>query len=220
MNIIDVLEGGARFDFQCALMSLPGRLGAEPSGATPAPPYLRAEPERVAHWRAALGEGGLKIGIGWQGNPNGPVDVGRSLPLAAFAPLARIPGARLISLQKGFGLEQIEALAGAFAVETPPAPFDEGPDAFVDTAALMQGLDLIVTSDTSLAHLAGALGVPAWVALKFAPDWRWMFERADSPWYPSLRLFRQRARGEWRDVFEAMASEASAHIARRGATDP
>ena len=84
----------------------------------------------------------------------------------------------------------------------------------------MQGLDLIVTSDTSLAHLAGALGVPAWVALKFAPDWRWMFERADSPWYPSLRLFRQRARGEWRDVFEAMASEASAHIARRGATDP
>jgi hypothetical protein len=116
--------------------------------------------------------------------------------------LATIPGVRLISLQKGEGEEQI---AGAgFAVETLEG-LDAGPDAFVDTAAAMMSLDLIVSSDTSIPHLAGALGRPVWVALRLVPDWRWMIERADNPWYPTMRLFRQTTDGDWAPVFAAMA---------------
>jgi hypothetical protein len=125
------------------------------------------------------------------------------MPLTAFAPLATVPGIRLISLQKGEGEDQ---MAGAgFAVETLEG-LDSGPDAFLDTAAVMGALDLIITSDTSIAHLAGALGRPVWVALRLVPDWRWMLDRADSPWYPTMRLFRQRTDGEWTSVFSAMAA--------------
>ena len=124
------------------------------------------------------------------------------MPLVAFAPLAAVPGVRLISLQKGEGEDQI---AGAgFPVEMPEG-LDVGPDAFLDTAAVMMTLDLVVTSDTSIAHLAGALGRPVWVALRKVPDWRFMLDRVDSPWYPTMRLFRQTADGEWGPVIAEMA---------------
>src|SRR5262249_25006935 len=98
-------------------------------------------------------------------------------------------------------------LPAGMSVETLGEEFDAGPDAFLDTAALMQHLDLVVSCDTSAVHLAGALGRPAWVALKQVPDWRWMRERGDSPWYPSLRLFRSRVPGDWASVFAEMACE-------------
>jgi hypothetical protein len=145
----------------------------------------------------------LRVGIAWQGCSSRFEDKGRSMPLCAFAPLTAVPGIRLISLQKGEGEEQI-ASAG-FAVETLER-LDDGPDAFLDTAAVMMTLDLIITSDTSIAHLAGALGRPVWVALRRVPDWRWMLDRADSPWYPTMRRFRQRDDGEWASVFAAMAA--------------
>lgn len=192
--------GGAlpRVDTVIPLLSLPARTRVAPVK----PPYLFAEPDRVALWRARIGADGLRIGINWQGFPGRFEDKGRSMPLAAFAPLATIPGVRLISLQKGEGEEQI---AGAgFAVETLEG-LDAGPDAFVDTAAAMMSLDLIVSSDTSIPHLAGALGRPVWVALRLVPDWRWMIERADNPWYPTMRLFRQTTDGDWAPVFAAMA---------------
>ena len=155
----------------------------------------------VAAWRARIGEHRLRVGIAWQGFSGRFEDRGRSIPLSAFAPLAQ-PGVRLISLQKGEGDEQV---AGAgFEVETLPG-LDDGPDAFVDTAAVMTTLDLIVTSDTSIAHLAAALGRPVWVALRLVPDWRWLLERSDSPWYPTMRLFRQRTDGDWAAVFAAIA---------------
>jgi ADP-heptose:LPS heptosyltransferase len=110
----------------------------------------------------------------------------------------------LISLQKTHGLEQLGNLPAGMKVETLGA-FDEGPDAFIDTAAIMQSIDLIITSDTATAHLAGALGRPVWVALKHMPDWRFMVGRADSPWYPTMRLFRQPARGDWDRVFASIA---------------
>jgi Flp pilus assembly protein TadD len=179
------------------LMSLPFRTGVP---AIPLP-YLFAEPGRVAAWKHRIGTSGFRIGINWQGFSGRFEDRGRSLPLAAFQPLAR-PGTRLISLQKGDGEDQI-ATAG-FAVETLDG-LDAGPDAFLDTAAAMMSLDLIVTSDTSIAHLAGALGRPVWVALRRVPDWRWMLDRSDSPWYPGMRLFRQRHDGDWAPVFAAMA---------------
>jgi hypothetical protein len=166
------------------------------------PPYLFAEPERVAVWRQRIGAGGVRVGINWQGFSGRFEDDGRSMPLAAFAPLASVPGVRLISLQKGEGEEQVAGCG--FPVEVLER-LDAGPDAFLDTAAVMMGLDLVVTSDTSIAHLAGALGRPVWVALRFVPDWRFMLGRSDSPWYPTMRLFRQVRDGDWGPVFDAMA---------------
>ena len=139
------------------------------------------------------------------------------MPLSALAPLAEVAGVRLISLQKGVGEEQLSVLPPSMRVETLGADFDAGPDAFVDTAAAMAALDLIVTCDTSIAHLAGALAAPVWVALKSDAEWRWLAGRADSPWYPTMRLFRQSRRGAWRDVFDAMALEVAALAARRAA---
>jgi len=187
------------FDLYCPLLSLP-RILAD----APPPPYLTAEPDRVARWRARIGTHGRRIGIAWQGNPTAATERGRSIPLQAFLPLAQLPGVRLISLQKHHGLEQ---LAPGLPIETLGDDFDLGPDAFVDTAAAMQSLDLVITSDTSIAHLAGALARPVWVALRHVPDWRWMLDRPDSPWYPTMRLFRQQTRGDWGGVFDAMARE-------------
>jgi len=115
-----------------------------------------------------------------------------------------LPNVRLISLQRGFGSEQIAELPPEMKVEALGDDFDSGPDAFVDTAAAMASLDLIVSCDTSVAHLAGALGRPTWVALKKDAEWRWLRGRPDSPWYPTMRLFRQTRHGEWPSVFEAM----------------
>ena len=168
-------------------------------------------------WSRRIGSAGFKIGIVWQGNPDPEADRARSMPLSALAPLAEVAGVRLISLQKGAGEEQISSLPPSMRVETLGADFDAGPDAFVDTAAAMTSLDLIVTCDTSIAHLAGALAAPVWVALKSDAEWRWLTGRADSPWYPTMRLFRQSRRGVWGDVFDAMALEVAALAARRAA---
>jgi len=186
------------FDLVAPLLSLPARMKIPPVP----PPYLVAEPARVAAWKDRIGSAGFRIGIAWQGFSGRHEDKGRSLPLARFLPLASRPGVRLISLQKGEGEEQIAGVG--FPLETLDG-LDAGPDAFVDTAAVMMALDLIITSDTSIAHLAGALGRPVWVALRRVPDWRWMLDRPDSPWYPSMRLFRQTEDGEWAPVFAAMA---------------
>jgi ADP-heptose:LPS heptosyltransferase len=113
----------------------------------------------------------------------------------------------LISLQKTHGLDQLADLPEGMRVESLGAEFDSGPDAFVDTAAVMASLDLIATSDTSIVHLAGALGRPVWVGLKWLPDWRWMLDRSDSPWYPTMKLYRQPERGDWESVLSQMASD-------------
>jgi ADP-heptose:LPS heptosyltransferase len=147
----------------------------------------------------------LRVGIAWQGSPTYVLDAFRSIPLAQFAPLAACPGVRLFGLQKGAGREQIAA-AGVPLVDL-GATLDEGTGAFVDTAAVMQSLDLVITSDTAIAHLAGALGVRVWVALPHVPDWRWLLERPTSPWYPTMRLFRQPRPGDWASVFRTMAEE-------------
>lgn len=206
-EITGTVEGDRHFDFQCALMSIPHRLGLEtiPDEV----PYLKAEEALVEKWRERIGGKAYKVGIAWQGNPIGQIDRGRSVPLVEFAPLAALPGIRLISLQRHHGLKQLGRLPSDMNVETLGA-FDEGDAAFVDTAAIMQCLDLIVVSDSAAAHLAGALDKPVWVALKDIPDWRWMLARPDSPWYPTMRLFRQTAAGDWHAVFAQMA-EALRH---------
>jgi tetratricopeptide (TPR) repeat protein len=189
------------FDLHCPLLSMPRLLGMQ----APSPPYLTAEPDRVESWRSRIGTEGMRIGIAWQGNPTSAAEWGRSIPLKEFLPLAQVPGVRLISLQKHHGLDQLAAAPSELRIETLGDAFDAGPDAFVDTAAVMQCLDLVITSDTSVAHLAGALGRPVWVGLRHVPDWRWLLEGEDCLWYPTMRLFRQTTPRNWAGVFAQMA---------------
>lgn len=169
-------------------------------------PYISAEPDLVDHWKPKMAGTGLRIGIAWQGNPDSGAEAGRSLPLSAFEPIAGLDGVTLYSLQKFHGTEQLETVGFRDRITTFGDDFDAGDDAFIDTAAVMANLDLIITSDTSTAHLAGALGRPVWVALNERPEWRWQREREDSPWYPTMRLFRQRENGNWASVMGRMAS--------------
>jgi tetratricopeptide (TPR) repeat protein len=200
-------------DYHCALMSLPHAFSTTLANIPAKIPYLSAEPLRVERWGQRFGAAGFKVGIAWQGSRN-RIDVGRSVPLEKFARLADIPGVRLISLQKGAALEQLRAGPNKLPVEIPGDTFDEGPQAFLDSAAVMSVLDLVITCDTALAHLAGALGRPTWVALKHVPDWRWLLDRSDSPWYPSMRLFRQPRRGDWDRVFAAIHEELARLVPR------
>ena len=200
------------FDAQISLLSLPGVFRTTAETIPVAESYLSADPERVARWKAQLGEEDhFRIGIAWQGSAGYPGDRERSIPLLEFAPLA-LPGVELISLQKGFGSEQLEQLSGRFSVRDLGPEFDAAGGAFMDAAAVIANLDLVVTSDTAIAHLAGALGKPTWLALSLVPDWRWMFERSDSPWYTSIRLFRQPRLCDWSDVFQRMAADLSRQL--------
>ncbi len=193
-------------DVHASLMSLPFllRVGEELGAASV--PYFTAEPARVAAWGQRLQPGPFRIGIAWQGNPRAAVDRLRSVPLAAFAPLAALEGVELVSLQKGAGLEQIATLPAGMKVTVLPPDFAEGPDAFMDTAAVIANLDLVVSIDSAVSHLAGALGRPVFVALKQVPEWRWKAEGDRSDWYPTARLFRQSQRGDWAELFGRIAS--------------
>ena len=216
LNSASIVAAGAvhgAFDFQCALLSLPHGFRTTLASVPVDVPYLAADEALVARWRERIGEDGFKIGISWQGSPSYQADQGRSISLHEFAPLAAIPGVRLISLQKGFGTEQIAA--AGFDVETLDERFDET-GAFVDSAALMMALDLVVSSDTSIPHLAGALARPLFIALRRIPDWRWLLDREDCPWYPTARLFRQRSTGDWTDVFARIVAETHAMASARG----
>ncbi len=192
------------FDYQSALMSLPFACGTSLATVPAHVPYLHAEPARVAAWSQRLGRDGLRIGICWHGNLK--INLKRNMPLACFAVVAAIPGVRLISLMK----DAIPDSALGFAVESFGTDFDAGADAFLDTAAVMANCNLIVTSDTSIAHLAGALGRPVFLALRHAPDWRWLAAGTQSPWYPTMRLFRQERRGDWTPAFAAIAEAVRA----------
>ena len=154
--------------------------------------------------------GGFRIGINWQGRQGVGPWRQRDLPLEQFAALAAIPGVRLISLQHGEARAELEAVRDRVPIVDLGPDVDREAGAFMDTAAIMMNLDLVITSDTAVPHLAGALGVPVWVALPFVPDWRWLLEREDSPWYPTMRLFRQtRTRPVGRRVRAARGGAAS-----------
>ena len=207
-QLVPVGSSMPSFDVQAPLLSLPGLLGTNLSNIPVKIPYLSAQPSLVEHWRQELSAmPGFKIGIAWQGSAANLGDNRRSIPLTQFAPLARVPGVSLLSLQKGIGTEQIGQVADQFTVVDLGDRLDEANGPFMDTAAVMKNLDLVVTADTATAHLAGALGVPVWIALAYMADWRWLLERSDSPWYPSVRLFRQQRAGDWSEIFERMAVE-------------
>jgi hypothetical protein len=187
------------------LMSVPALIGTTPVKNIPRAPYLRADAARVARSAERLGENGFKVGLVWQGNPAHPRDLWRSIPLAMLAPLADVPGVRLISLQKQPGDAQIAHTALGGRIELVLDAADTSAEALLETAAIVANLDLVITVDTMLAHLAGAMGKTVWLALDTVPDWRWLLGRADTPWYAGMRLFRQRAAGDWAPVVRELA---------------
>src|SRR5262249_39764638 len=196
------------FDAQAPLLSLPGIFGTTLETIPGNVPYLEADPKLVEHWREQLRHlTGFKIGIAWQGDTKFIWDRWRSIPVEIFASLAGQRGIHLISLQKGPGREQAQHLTRKIRLIDFADRLDGTSGAFMDTAAIMNSLDLVITSDTAVAHLAGALGAPVWVALSYAPEWRWLRERENSPWYPTMRLFRQDRPGNWEGVVERMIGE-------------
>jgi ADP-heptose:LPS heptosyltransferase len=200
------------FDVHAPLLSLPGIFRTSLKTIPVDVPYLFADPRLIEHWRQELrGITGFKVGIAWRGNPEHRNDRARSIPLSCFEPLAGLPGIHLFSLQKGAGAEELQEAREDFPVTELGSRLED----FMDTAAVLANLDLVITCDTALAHLAGALGVPVWVAIPFAPDWRWLLDRSDSPWYPTMRLFRQDRRGDWQGVFRRIAAALVEHMARR-----
>jgi len=210
-------------DLQVPLLSLPGIFGATLENLPEQSAYLSASPDLVAKWRERLAPlTGFRIGIAWQGSPKNLNDSARSFPLSAFESIAALPGVRLVSLQKRDGLDQLQALGERFAVHSLGEDFDASAGAFMDTAAVMKNLDLVIAADTATAHLAGGLGVKVWVPLATRADWRWFQDREDTPWYPTMQLFRQRRPGEWGEVFARIADELrrldtdhfDAHLAR------
>ncbi len=184
----------------CRMSSLPYLFNTMPDTIPASVPYLKADPDRIAYWRerlaAQIPSSFKRIGLAWTGRPTHPNDRRRSLPLARLAALAGAGAAAFVSLQKPMPAGDREAL------QLFPGMIDLADELtdFGETAALMESLDLVITVDTSMGHLAGALGRPVWIMIPKAADWRWMLDRTDSPWYPSARLFRQKAPGAWDDV--------------------
>lgn len=215
---IDVLvaKGEPLPEFDCcvSLMSLPFRCGTTlrtiPSGV----PYLRPDPERVAHWDRRVAEhsrpGDFRVGIQWRADGDN-----RSIPLEHFGHLARLPGLRLYSLQQVVGLDQLERLGSRLGIVSLPGRRD-GAEGFVDTAAIVASMDLIVACDSVVGNLAGAMGRPVFLALPWLADWRWMRLPDRTPWYPATRLFRMARRNDWDGVLARIAGEVRALMAARG----
>jgi hypothetical protein len=201
------------FDVHAPLASLPRIFQTTLHTIPHDTPYLHLEDQRVEHWRRALPEilgmpeARLRVGIVWQGNPKYSGDRFRSIPLLKFEVLARVEGVRLVSLQKGPGTDQLAQLGGRFPIVDIESLLGEDSESLTNIAAVVKNLDLVIACDTAVAHLAGALGAPVWLALPHSPDFRWLLDRRDSPWYPTMRLFRQSRRCNWDDVFESMKAE-------------
>lgn len=185
------------------LMSLPLRLGVLAEHLPGRVPYLRADPDKVREWQHFLARyHGVRVGIVWAGNPKHANDRNRSCPLALLGPLLAVQGVAWFSLQKGHARSQLDRI-DKDAVNDLDAELHD----MSDTAAVIEALDLVISVDTSIVHLAGALGKPVWAMVPYAPDWRWLLNREDSPWYPSLRIFRQQTRGDWAGVVGRIVGE-------------
>lgn len=191
------------FDLHCPLLSLPRAFRTTLQSVPNMIPYLQADRAIAANWKSRLRfvKDRLRVGLTWAGSAANPNDRNRSLSLETLAPLAECENVAFYNLQTGPAPAETER--GTFTLMNPPPEFVD----FADSAALISNLDLIITVDTAMAHLAGALAAPAWVLLPFAPDWRWLLDRQDSPWYPTLRLFRQPAIGNWEPLVRQLAAD-------------
>lgn len=191
------------FDAQIPLMSLPHVLGTRLDTIPTRTPYLQSDPVRTSVWRERLSPyGGLKVGVVWAGNPEHTHDHWRSIQASKLLPHLTMPGVQLFGLQVGMRAGDREV------VDATPGMIDLSPQLsdFANSAAAVDALDLVISVDTSVAHLAGAIGVPVWTLIPFSLDWRWMLGREDSPWYPTMRLFRQSRPGDWTTVLERVGT--------------
>ena len=191
-----VIEGPSKHnmstqcDFYAPLLSLPGLFGTTLENIPCSVPYLHSDPEKASLWRKNFSGKGIQVGLVWEGKATDP---NRSCPVEQFEPLGEIQGVRWFGLQKGKAADRALHLTEKMELVNLGEAFDD----FSDTAAAIACLDLVISIDTAVAHLAGAMGKPVWVLLKSTPDWRWLMDREDSPWYPTMRLFRQTRYGEW-----------------------
>ncbi|MCK4988575.1 MAG: hypothetical protein KAS40_23730, partial [Desulfobacterales bacterium] len=192
----------AEFDLYVPLASLPGIFETTLENIPAEVPYLFADREKSALWKDRLTAVGLKVGLVWAGTDTDPR---RACPLGWLKSLSDISGVNLYGLQKGIAAEQIEVegLPQEMRMTNLGQEFED----FTDTAAVIENLDLVISIDTSVAHLAGAMGKPVWVMLPYAADWRWFLNRDDSPWYPTMRLFRQEKQGDWETVLQRITKE-------------
>lgn len=192
------------FDYQCALMSLPLALQTTLETIPASIPYLTAPEDEIAAAKKQWPGKGLRVGLAWSGNPIHYADAHRSMDLQQMAPLGEVSGVSLYSLQVGAKVQQLAEISSTFPLTDVCSKYKD----FADTAAFIAGLDLVITVDTSVAHLAGALGIPVWILLSYEhTDWRWLLNRSDSPWYPTARLFRQSHPGDWATVIETVKAE-------------
>jgi tetratricopeptide (TPR) repeat protein len=209
-RVFATTENGGPFDCQASLLELPAILGDTLETIPAEVPYLRADPALRARWAARLAsDDGFKVGIAWHGTPEQKDGLIRRCALRDLAPLWNVPGVSVYSLQVGAGSEEL-------TMEVPVRDLggiDRESGAFMDTAAVMESLDLVVTIDTSVVHLAGGLGRPVWMVVPYWADWRWMVDRADSPWYPTMRIFRQPRPGAWTPVFAEVAAALRQRVA-------
>ncbi|MBW8039424.1 MAG: tetratricopeptide repeat protein [Planctomycetes bacterium] len=199
------------FDYHASLLSLPGIFGTTLETIPSDIPYLYADLAKTDYWRSRLQGSNFKIGIVWAGSPKHENDHRRSCMLKHFEPLAVIDGVRLYSLQKDATAAQLQQFPAEMVLANPAEEFED----FADTAAVIENLDLVISVDTAIVHLAGAMGKSVWTLLPFAPDWRWMLDRDDSPWYPTMRLFRQEQSGDWETVFARVAQQLKVLVETR-----
>ena len=214
-EVIDRSAGGdptAACDFVVPLLSLPGIFGTDLANIPAQIPYVHAEAAKVSYWQRKINGPGFKVGLVWAGNPDHEKDHVRSIALKDLISLADIPGVRLFGLQKGTAAGQATGIAAKTGL------INLGPELedFSDTAAVMANMDLIISVDTAAAHLAGAMGLPVWILVYFSPDWRWMLDRHGSPWYPTMRLFRQQKRDDWGGVICQVSDELKKAVQKRG----
>ncbi|MEJ8799483.1 tetratricopeptide repeat-containing glycosyltransferase family protein [Trinickia caryophylli] len=208
----------AEHDYACLVMSLPLRIGTTLATVPAEVPYLHVPKAEAKRWKRLVGPGRLSVGLVWAGNPRpdmpsaNAVDRRRSLNAAAFAPLLDVPGVAFVSLQKGEAARS--QIADIRAALHPCDPMAEVED-FADTAAIISTLDLVITADTSVAHVAGALGKPVWILCRFDGCWRWLSGRDDSPWYPSATLFRQKTPGDWAGVIAEVRAALERQVCAR-----
>jgi len=196
------------FDVYAPLLDLP-RIFRTSLETIPAQiPYLFAERGLVQHWHETLKKvSSFCIGVNWHGRSTRGIHRQRDFPVECLASIAQVPGVQLVSLQKECLPQELIMHCGASSVLDLGLNIDQEQGAFMDTAAIIMNLDLVISSDTSMAHLVGALGAPIWLALPFMSNWRWLRNRNNCPWYPTMRLFRQQAAGDWTSVFSTIRDE-------------
>lgn len=218
-RVISLGDSLPHFDYHIPLVSMPLICKTELETIPDSIPYLYADEQLTDYWKSQLSQDlSIKIGICWQGNANYNTPFLRhavatkSIDPKIFAPLASIPGISLYSLQRVSGTEQLKDITQLFTLHQFDEAFDNKHGRFMDTAAVMKNLDLIITIDTSICHLAGGLGVPVWLMLPKPADWRWLLDRNDTPWYPTMRLFRQEQAGNWESVITTIINELTESI--------